>query len=336
MVKFSKWIQDTKPDRPISVVARKALRARLKAVWHYAPLAAKRWEDDIEYTHQLRVATRRARAALHIFADLLPPRDARWMKQRLRELRSAAGDARDLDSLEERLQKIADEAERNQLDPVLKLIRSRRRKAQKPLIAAYQKSKRKGFKKRLRSLVKAVRWRLQEQEPTFIEAARTKLVSIVDNFFAASAAELSDIEALHQMRIAGKQVRYAMELLVGAFDHSFRREIYSTFAEVQQTLGEINDHATASKMLRSWKKRAKHSTSKRELSRLIATEEEQLETKRLRFLSWWTAECSAELKSHFARVLSPTNDSTMHESTQHQPMTGALNDAEMSPIGDLS
>jgi CHAD domain-containing protein len=47
------------------------------------------------------------------------------------------------------------------------------------------------------------------------------------------------------MRICGKRVRYAMELLAGALDHSFRRELYPTFAEVQEKLGTINDHATA-------------------------------------------------------------------------------------------
>ena len=63
------------------------------------------------------------------------------------------------------------------------------------------------------------------------------------------AADLSDVANLHQMRISGKRVRYAMELLAGAFDDSFRTELYPIYAEVQELLGTINDHATAITML---------------------------------------------------------------------------------------
>jgi CHAD domain-containing protein len=65
-------------------------------------LAAKKSADDIEYVHQLRVATRRASAAVQIFAELLPKRKSRLINRRLRELRQAAGEARDLDVLGER------------------------------------------------------------------------------------------------------------------------------------------------------------------------------------------------------------------------------------------
>ena len=81
MVRSSKWITGAKPEQPVTDVAQRALRERLNTVWFYAPLAAKKYEEDIEYVHQLRVATRRAGAGLQIFAEVLPKRETRWMRE---------------------------------------------------------------------------------------------------------------------------------------------------------------------------------------------------------------------------------------------------------------
>lgn len=286
-------------------MARRALDQRLKAVWYYAPLAAKHCDENIEYVHQLRVATRRARAALHIFSDILPDRRMRWMKKRLRRLRRAAGSARDLDVLGERLRKTVDDKKFSHLGDVIEQIDASRRKVQKPLIASYRKAKRDGFKTRARALARSVRWRRDEQEPTFSDASRMMLAPLVDEFFTAAAADLSDIKKMHRMRIAGKRVRYAMELLAGAFHEAFRGELYETVTEVQESLGTINDHATAVATFHEWLTRAGDSHSRDELAQLVADEQMQLDQKHREFLGWWTTECAAELARQFASFLSP-------------------------------
>lgn len=307
MLKSSKWIKGTEPNHPVSVVARLALDERLKRVWYYAKLAAKKPEENIEYVHQLRVSTRRARAAVQLFGDLLPKHRARWLNRTLRALRHAAGDARDLDVLGQRLESIAEQKKNSQLGTVAAQVAARRRKAQKPLLQSYQNAKRKGFTKRSRALEKRIRWRSKQAEPTFAEAARTRLAPSVEEFFAA-AAELSDAAAIHKMRIAGKRLRYAMELLAGAFVESFRTELYPIFSEVQDELGIINDHATAITTFTQWLTQARENGSRTdlaaELEELIVEEEKQLGTTSQSFRDWWTAERSAELKSRFDSVLS--------------------------------
>ncbi len=302
MVRSSKWIKGLTPDQPLTEAARRAFRKRLKTVWYYVPLAAKKCDEDIEYVHQLRVATRRARAALQIFADVLPKREARWMKNTLRGLRQAAGDARDLDVLGERLGKIAKEKKGSHLGSIVKQVAASRQKAQKPLAARYKKAKRKGFKKRSRALARAVRWHNNQREPTFAEAARRTLAPLVDEFVAAAEADLSDIKALHRMRVAGKQVRYAMELLARAFDDSFRGELYATFEEVQEKLGTTNDHATAIATFNEWLQRADSDGTRAELAELIANEERRLNGKCREFRDWWTAERATEVAQNFAKV----------------------------------
>ena len=46
----------------------------------------------MEKVHQLRVATRRAIAALKLYRDWLPQDEARWLSKRLKKIRRAAGD----------------------------------------------------------------------------------------------------------------------------------------------------------------------------------------------------------------------------------------------------
>jgi hypothetical protein len=64
-----KWIPGIDPEEPVTSAAGRTLEARLAQVSHYAPLAATRSAETTEYVHQLRVATRRAAAALRVFAD---------------------------------------------------------------------------------------------------------------------------------------------------------------------------------------------------------------------------------------------------------------------------
>src|SRR5262245_27990506 len=103
MAASAKWIEGIGPESAVDDAARRSLEPRLSTVAHCLPLAAHLAEHDIEHVHRLRVATRRASAALKLYRDLLPRRARRWVKKRLRKIRRAAGDARDFDVLATRL-----------------------------------------------------------------------------------------------------------------------------------------------------------------------------------------------------------------------------------------
>jgi hypothetical protein len=59
--------------------------------------------QDTEYLHQLRVGTRRLRAALHVFGDLARKDDLRALRRMLRALARVTGPARDWDVFTRRL-----------------------------------------------------------------------------------------------------------------------------------------------------------------------------------------------------------------------------------------
>ena len=93
----SKWIPDLKATTPVSAAARHVLTVRLEVVRDYLPLALHEADKDPEHVHQLRVATRRARAALDIFACCLPVKVYKAARKQLRNIRRVAEEARDLD-----------------------------------------------------------------------------------------------------------------------------------------------------------------------------------------------------------------------------------------------
>jgi CHAD domain-containing protein len=134
MKRTGKWIDGTTPEQPVTSAAREAVKLRLQLVAHYLPLAAASAEEDREYVHQLRVATRRATAALKIFSELLPNKQLSWMKKRLRRIRQAAGDARDLDVLIARLEQRIDKAAGDTLPELVEELSQRRVSAQPPIV----------------------------------------------------------------------------------------------------------------------------------------------------------------------------------------------------------
>ncbi len=278
--------------------------------------AANKADQDIESVHQLRVSARRATAALQIYDQLLPGKRAKSIRKSLHNLRKAAGEARDLDVLAFRLATIAEQKPENHLHAVLAQVAADRKAAQKPLRRAYRKAKEQGFKRQCAKLLDKLRWHCPEPEPVLADFARARLRPLVDQFFAAASADLSDVGALHKLRISGKQVRYAMELLAGAFDDSFRSQLYPVFAEVQEKLGSINDHATAITLYRQWTDRASDTASRAELAELIGHEEMLLDQACQQFLEWWTAERDAALAARFDAVLRDPSQSTDVSSVQ--------------------
>src|SRR5690606_28603104 len=120
---------------PVSVGAHDALQTRLEAVVAWLPKAAQFPEADIEHVHQLRVSTRKAGAALKLFRELLPKKRAKRLNVSLKGIRRAAGEARDLDVLLERLA-VRAESDRS-LVPLVEHLTRGRVAAQGPLIEVW-------------------------------------------------------------------------------------------------------------------------------------------------------------------------------------------------------
>lgn len=296
MAPLSKWIDSVAAEGRVGDAARVSLEARLAAVLYWLPLAARQIDDDVEKVHQLRVATRRAIAALRLYEDWLPKKTERWLTRRLKKIRRAAGAARDLDVLAEWL--------RHELgDPASGLLArvARDRAAAQPKIAAVAArcERSNAFRRKMDRLLARIRPRgrvAKKQDVSFHNWAEMRLGQAAERFFAAMPSQNSDLSALHQFRIRGKQLRYALELLAPAFGPELRERHYAVVQELQERLGRINDCVAGDAQLRRWRRRAEDPAEQELLDRLIERRRLELDEAVAQYRNWWTPERAESLR----------------------------------------
>lgn len=297
MSQLGKWIDGLGPESSVGGAARLSLEARLSAVTYWLPLAATYAHQDIEYVHRLRVSTRRAAAALKLYRDWLPRRLSRKLKKRLRKIRRAAGTARDLDVLAERLGQQLGERGEDLLADV-----TRRRTDAQPAIREARDRACGGdrMRRHIGKLIARVAPRgtvsKENRKRPFRDWAADRLEAVAEPFFAAAPGDDADRAALHQFRIRGKALRYAIELLAPAFGPELRDEYYLVIEELQERLGRINDHVAGAERLQQWRDAAGDAEREILLGECIEREQAQLAEAIDRFRRWWTPERAASLR----------------------------------------
>ncbi len=299
-----KWIE-ADPDEPVVDVAKRSLQARLEPVQYYLPLAAKKSDEDIEHVHDVRVWSRRAQAAIEMYWELLPEWRAAWIDKQLKRIRGASNDARDDDVFARRLKQDKDTPAAAQL---LKRVQANRVEAQNPIRSVYDRLRRKNrFDRKIARLLNRVRLRgkkLKSKKPRFGQWAPAHLRPVLDEFFESADADLSKVEQLHQFRIDGKKLRYALELLAGAFPVNIRQDIYPNLETLQDQLGTINDHAAARARIRRWIEEADGDRNEIEyLNEMLSHEQTLLEQSYNEFNEWWTAKRRNKLQEKFDEVI---------------------------------
>jgi CHAD domain-containing protein len=116
--------------------------------------------EDIEPLHDMRVATRRLRAALEVYAPCFPAKRHRKALKRVKKLADALGERRDRDVAIEFLSGFADEApeiDRAAVDALIERLRHEQRKANEDLAPFLTRKRLKKLRRRLRKLVKAAK-----------------------------------------------------------------------------------------------------------------------------------------------------------------------------------
>jgi len=246
-----KWIPDLKAMTPVADAARHALTVRLEVVRDYLPLALHEADRDSEHVHQLRVGTRRARAALDIFACCLPAKVQRRARKQLRHIRRLAGEARDWDVFLANLTEWGLQ-QKSRLRPGVDCLTgyavAQRAAAQVRLEEAGQDYPF-AFDRFLAETVAAVHRPDDPHLVTLLDLARPLLTDLLEKLDQAASRNLDDYEHLHQVRILGKRLRYAMEVFADCFAPAFREKLYPLVEQMQEVLGNANDSYVAGRRL---------------------------------------------------------------------------------------
>ena len=113
--------------------------------------------DEVERVHDMRVATRRLRAALEIFESCFPPKRHRKALKKVKALADALGERRDADVEIALLEGLVEEAEadRSTLSTLIDEVRNRQHQANEALAPYVAPKRLKKLRRRLKKLVKA-------------------------------------------------------------------------------------------------------------------------------------------------------------------------------------
>ena len=239
-----KWADGHFGDTPGVVAARRVLQRRLRPVRALLPLAAgPRGRTEPEHAHQLRVATRRAGAALILFRDYCRPAPVRRVRRLLREIRAAASAAR-RDDVHLRIVGELAAGAPDVWKPVEAALTESRERAQRNLEAAADGDAQRRLRRACRRLLDGAQPPAPDAaEPpyTLAQLAGRTLPALLEAVCGEHADRPKSLEDLHALRIAGKKLRYALELTVGCFPASLREQQYSRLVDFQDRLGAIND-----------------------------------------------------------------------------------------------
>lgn len=307
-----KWIPGLQADLPAVAAARHVLQLRLNAVKNRLPQAVFQAEEDVEHVHQLRVSTRRAGAALRIFQDLVPRKVYDRVRKKLRKVRRAAGAARDWDVFLEALSSRVTKGAANQrpgLDLLIGLAHGQRMAAQPLLVRATQEPPLQLEPLILETLASL---RLPDGMPghaTLRDLAVPQLTVLLHDLEEAASGDLNDYVHLHQVRILGKRMRYAMEVFESCFERSFREVHYVRIEEMQDILGKANDSHVAAQKLTALAQRLEKVQGDRwkryrpGIVNLLEYHQKRLPEQRDLFRTWWNQWHASGGEDSFAQLL---------------------------------
>jgi CHAD domain-containing protein len=291
MASSGKWIEGIGPETTVAEAASRSLEPRLAVIAHTLPLAAHLAEHDIEHVHRLRVATRRAAAALKLYRDWLPRKPARWIKKRLRQIRRVASEARDLDVLILRLQRESDP----EAEPIVRFLAAKRLAVQPNIVKLAEEMRCDDqFVRKAARLFNKIASRHTDgydAKPSerFCDWAPRQLDTFRSAFLELLPDGSEEVDALHQFRIRTKALRYAIELLAPGFGPQLRHEIYPAVEKLQEQLGKITDHIAAIRLFAEWEVQSAAQTPRNGASYLAMEKATELEDLR-DFRQWWTSE----------------------------------------------
>jgi len=237
-------------NAPASVGIKLVLMTRFEELlsWREAALD---WTDP-EGVHSMRVASRRLRSAIRDFVPYVRKRRLAPVLKRLRNLADTLGEVRDHDVAILGLEEIQKQAPRHSAAALKELIEARmavREQARQQLAVIIAPEKLQDLETEFVACVDEAtslspRKSKQRPEPemTFAEMSRAIILGRLKEFEKLSNALFKplDGEPLHQLRIAVKRLRYALELFQRCWGRSLGTHAKRA-ARMQTALGDIHD-----------------------------------------------------------------------------------------------
>jgi CHAD domain-containing protein len=214
---------------------------------------------DAEELHGMRVATRRQRAAWRVFGEAFRANRTKTHRKHLREIAARLGAVRDLDVLLEAADAYRADlpaAERRALEPLLRGWRDHRDDARRLLVRELDSE---GYRRWIDDYSEFVRHEglgvlpVTPTDPHRVrDTAASRILAAYEGVRAYEPVlRWADVETLHELRIAGKWLRYTLEFVREALSPEAATLIARVTA-LQDHLGLLNDADVTAHMARSF------------------------------------------------------------------------------------
>lgn len=282
------------------------LRIQLARIKLFEPYA---WEGlHPEGVHQMRVATRRARALLGTFAASLPEVERQAVEPRLTWLAGRLGAVRDLDV---HLAHLADYREALAAHHVAALdgyenhLRTLRRQARRRLVEALDGHAYPELLDGFRGLLDAAARQAPADGPKVAALAGPAVEEMLERVLSRGRAIDDDAPAkrLHRLRIDVKRLRYQLEAVAAAYGSTLDPAL-DALKRLQDQLGLHQDADVARAHLAHYRKAfAEGKRARKAFKHLIEFEQRRARRQRKRFRRTWarfekaTADLPARLKA---------------------------------------
>lgn len=248
-----------KADDPMAEAGRKILR------FHFAQMLSHeegtRLGQDVEELHDMRVATRRMRAAFDVFGPYFKPKMSKYHLKGLRATGRALGRVRDLDVFMEKAGHYLEnlpENERSGLEPLLHVWQQERSVEREKMLAYLDSGSYLQFKQDFNEFVStpgAGARTVSGEDPKPDLVRHVAPILVYTNLAGVRAYEkiISNamIDQLHALRIEFKKLRYTMEFFREVLGES-SKEVINDLKILQDHLGDLNDANVACNILRKF------------------------------------------------------------------------------------
>jgi inorganic triphosphatase YgiF len=214
---------------------------------------------DSEGVHQMRVGLRRLRSALSVFRKMIPEGQLAWLQPDAKNAINSLGPARDWDVFLGDL--LAPVIEARIDDSGLKALRrkaeTRRRQSHRRARQDLDDAEATRFALHFGLWLESAGWQQDRKgKPAKLAAQplKTFAASVLNKrhgkvlSFGPRLADLS-AESRHELRIAIKKLRYAVEFFGPVFDKTARKPYLKSLKNLQDDFGDLNDLAVAERLL---------------------------------------------------------------------------------------
>lgn len=236
-----------RPTDTLDEAWRHVMHAQLAAMLAHQPLAA--LGSDPAAIHQMRVATRRMRAALGVFGPVINADALTAVRTGLKDTARLLGAVRDLDVLLAGLAAYTGDLPgpaRAELTPLADAWAGRRRAAHTELARHLHSRRFRQFADDLRAVTRAAGQQAGGPPARVLEAAPAAIYTAYGLLRAHDArlGESPGVEALHRTRIAAKRFRYTLEFFAGMLGPE-ADAVVAAMTALQDHLGLLNDASMA-------------------------------------------------------------------------------------------